>query len=88
MSHQRIILPITPLATPTIDTTEPDGSDDYTNDETTTANLTLGVAETGTFSLFGDVDWWGVNLEADTYYQIIVTNADANPTENYNFWFE
>ena len=51
--------------------------DDFPNDNTTTGEVEVGGSVTGNVDRDADVDWFRVELEADTRYQIDVEGADT-----------
>ncbi len=57
-------------------TTDAAASDDCTDDTTTTCEVDVGGSATGTLDA-GDRDWFKVELEADTRYQIDVEGVDT-----------
>ena len=58
-------------------TTDAAPSDDCPHDTTTTCEVDVGGSATGTFETDIDRDWFKVELEADTRYQIDVEGVDT-----------
>ena len=52
--------------------------DDFPNDNTTTGEVDVGGSVTGNVDRDADVDWFRVELEADTRYQFDLEGADTN----------
>ena len=52
-------------------------ADDFTNDLTTTGTIAVGGTATGEIEVFGDEDWFAVNLVAGRVYQIEQRGLDT-----------
>ena len=64
--------------TVTVRLPEPTTPDDFPADTTTTGQVDVGGSATGNVESVGDADWFLVELEAGTRYQIDLEGADTN----------
>ncbi len=54
------------------------GTDDYTNDTSTTGTIAPGGTASGTIGSFGDRDWFEITLQSGFSYNILMDGTGAN----------